>query len=320
MKADKVEKMINDIKQAVSILRAGGLVAIPTETVYGLGADATNPNALRKIFLIKQRPIDHPLIVHLGSPAEVTKWAQNVSPEAWSLINAFWPGPLTLVLQKAPHVHDLITGGQYTIGLRIPAHPIAQALLQEFGSGIAAPSANLFGRISPTTADAVREELGDAVDLILEGGQCEVGLESTIVDMRGAQPVILRPGMITATQIEAVLHQSVSAKKNNAPRVPGSVESHYAPVTPTYLMDTKELALFMENIKEQDMPFIVVGFTKKNISTVVMSSDPITYAHDLYQVLRELDKKNLRRIIIEAVPDIPEWDAIRDRLQRATYK
>jgi len=310
----------NDISKAVKILQAGGLVAIPTETVYGLGADAQNPAAIRKIFLVKQRPIDHPLIVHLTETAQLTEWAIDVSPAALCLARAFWPGPLTLILKKASHVSDWVTGGQDTIGLRVPNHPVALAILKEYGSGIAAPSANRFGRISPTTAQAVREELGDAVDLILEGGQCAVGVESTIVDVSGEHPVILRPGMITAQQIESVLQQQVATQKKNAPRVSGSLESHYAPVTRTRLMPTPELKLFLREVGQQNtFAFIVWSEVGEGRNVIQMSSDSRQYAHDLYHVMRELDKKGLQEIIIEAVPEMIEWDAIRDRLQRAAH-
>jgi len=234
-----------EMTKAVDILRAGGLVAIPTETVYGLGADARNPSAVQKIFQAKQRPSDHPLIVHIGEIAQLHEWAVDISPEAWLLAKTFWPGPLTLILKKAPEVSELVTGQQTTIGLRMPNHPVALTVLKEFGGGIAAPSANRFGRISPTTAEAVQEELGDAVDLILEGGQCAVGVESTIVDVSGEQIAILRPGMITAEQIVAVLKQPVLTTPKNAPRVSGSMESHYAPLTPTKLMSIDEKRNFL---------------------------------------------------------------------------
>ena len=193
------------IKAAVTILRAGGLVVFPTETVYGLGADAANAAAVRKIFAAKGRPADHPVIVHLASDRDLTRWASDIPPAVRQLAERFWPGPLTLVVRRAKSVSDEVTGGQDTIGLRVPSHPIAQALLNAFGGGIAAPSANRFGHISPTTVRHVREELGDRVDLILDGGACEVGIESTIVDVSGGTPVLLRPGRVSEEEIEAVL-------------------------------------------------------------------------------------------------------------------
>jgi L-threonylcarbamoyladenylate synthase len=309
----------NNILKAVSVLRKGGLVAIPTETVYGLAADARNPEALRKIFLAKGRPIDHPLIVHLAEPAELSLWASNISDTAKRLAQAFWPGPLTLILQKASGISDLVTGRQDTIGIRIPHHPVALALLNAFGSGVAAPSANRFGRISPTTADAVREELGDAVDFVLEGGVCEVGLESTIIDVTDETPVILRPGMISAEEIERVIDRAVSHSKNKAPRVSGSLVSHYAPMTPTHLVESAAISDFLNEI---ELPAVVMGFEKtfslSSVDFVQMPHDAKTYAHELYQVLRQLDKKHYCHIVIEAVPKEVEWDAIRDRVEKAS--
>lgn len=316
--------MHSSIKQAVTILQQGGLVAMPTETVYGLGADARNPVALRKIFQAKQRPIDHPLIVHIAHIAQITEWVSEVPDIARQLANAFWPGPLTLILPKAPSVLDLVTGNQKTVGIRIPRHPVAQALLQQFGGGIAAPSANRFGRISPTTADAVYQELGDAVDLILDGGACEVGLESTIVDVSRGHPIILRPGMITAAQIEAVLHQTLNNAIEKSPRVSGSLESHYAPVTKTQLISAAEIPYFLSKVTEDDLPIALVmrtpfETTHKKIHCVMMPMDSQSYAHELYQTLRELDQKHFKRIVIEDVPAIDEWLAIRDRLVKASF-
>ena len=197
------------LAEAVELLRAGELVAFPTETVYGLGADAGNPEALAKIFAAKGRPADHPLIVHVPDVAHLDQWAREIPDAAHLLAQAFWPGPLTLILKRQPTVPDLVTGGQDTVGLRIPHHPLALQLLKAFDGGIAAPSANRFGHISPTTAQHVREELGAAVALVLDGGPCSVGIESTIVDLSRGDPVILRPGMISAAQIDQALHQQV---------------------------------------------------------------------------------------------------------------
>jgi L-threonylcarbamoyladenylate synthase len=314
----------NPINQAVSILKQGGLVALPTETVYGLAADARNSEAVRKIFTAKGRPADHPLIVHIADIAQLKEWAVDISEDALLLANTFWPGPLTLILKKAPAVLDLITGGQDTVGLRIPAHPLAREVLKEFGSGLAAPSANRFGRISPTTAQAVKEELGNEVDFILEGGPCEVGVESTIVDMSSDEVVILRPGMITSNEIEAVLKRSVSVFRKNAPRVSGSLESHYAPETVTQLLPRDELLVFLKNIKSEHLPIAVMSLQMlprmEGVSLVEMPGSCNAYAHDLYNILRELDKKKFQKILIETVPSGEDWDAIRDRLTRATFR
>lgn len=315
--------MQGDIKQAVKILQQGGLVAFPTETVYGLGADAKNPAALLKIFQAKGRPADHPLIVHIADKSQLMEWAQEVSPAANALIEAFWPGPLTLIFKKAPLVLDIITGGQDTVGIRMPRHPVAETLLQNFGSGLAAPSANRFGRISPTTADAVREELGATVDLVLDGGQCAVGVESTIIDVSTEIPVILRPGMVTKAEIEAVLQQSILTEQKNSPRVSGSHESHYAPKTKTHLVDAKNIPQFLGAMTPEQLPiaFVLVKtkfLPREGVDCIAMSTDPKQYAHDLYSTLRELDKKNYQQIIIESVPVNGDWDAIRDRLSRAS--
>ncbi|HEX9452146.1 MAG TPA: L-threonylcarbamoyladenylate synthase, partial [Burkholderiales bacterium] len=223
--------MVSDeeIEKAAAILRAGGLVAFPTETVYGLGADASNPTAVRKIFAAKGRPADHPVIVHVAGTSDLKHWAAEVPRSAWLLAEKFWPGPLTMVLKRAAHVSDLITGGQDTVGLRVPSHPVAQQLLKAFGGGIAAPSANRFGRLSPTTAQHVREELADAVNLVLDGGPSDVGIESTIVDLTRETPAVLRPGRISEQQIADALLVQLGGTAAGRPRVSGSLESHYAP-------------------------------------------------------------------------------------------
>jgi L-threonylcarbamoyladenylate synthase len=312
-----------EIDKAVAALRAGELVGMPTETVYGLAADAGNPVALRRIFAAKGRPTDHPLIVHLADVSQLSVWAREIPEAALELAAAFWPGPLTLILKKRPEVLDLITGQQDTVGLRVPSHPVAQAVLKAFGGGVAAPSANRFGRISPTTALAVREELGGVLEIVLDGGQCDVGVESTIVDVTGDVPVILRPGMITAAQIEAVLQQMVAAEKVNAPRVSGSLESHYAPETQTVLVRSEDLQPFFEAVAESDLPRVLLcyshfGMHPSGVEVIAMPDNAKAYAYDLYRVLRDVDKKNFRQIVIEVVPDQPEWAAVRDRLLRAS--
>jgi L-threonylcarbamoyladenylate synthase len=316
MKSDE-----QSIQEAVALLRAGELVAFPTETVYGLGADASNEAALAKIFAAKGRPADHPLIVHIASMSQLTEWASEVPAIAQVLAEAFWPGPLTLILKKAPGVNDFITGGQNTIGVRIPNHEMALALLQAFGGGLAAPSANRFGRISPTTAAAVNEELGAAVAQVLDGGQCVVGVESTILDISDGTPVILRPGMISVAALELVLKQPVLLQKTNQPRVSGSHAVHYAPQTPTELVTSENIQKALNHA----VPCALVCYSAitqpvPGVQVVEMSHDPQQYAHDLYFVLRDLDKKNLLRILIEEVPLTHEWDAVRDRLSRASAK
>lgn len=315
--------MTIEITEAVKILHAGGLVAIPTETVYGLGADANNEAAVRKIFIAKERPYDHPLIVHLADVSQLPEWARDISPTALRVAKAFWPGPLTMILKKQPHVLDIVTGSQDTIGLRIPRHPIAQALLKTFGGGVAAPSANKFTHISPTTAAAVHEELGDKVDIILDGGDCEVGLESTILDLTTETPVILRPGMITAEALSQVIGVPVVLSRQDSPviRAPGMHHLHYAPTTKTVLMEMKDINDFLQT---NDLPVALVTHSQfdlhefRNVHHVQLSHDAMVYAHDIYRTLRELDNQHFNCIVIEAVPESAEWEAIRDRLRKAS--
>ncbi len=234
----------DDIPAAAAILRAGGTVAFPTETVYGLGADASNPLAVRQIFEIKGRPDYHPLIVHIADVSQLHLWAENIPDAAWRLAEQFWPGPLTLILPRRGNVLDEITGGQDTVGLRVPAHPVALALLRAFGGGIAAPSANRFGRVSPTTAQHVRDELGSRVDVILDGGPCYVGVESTIVGLTTGKAVLLRPGGLSIEAIEHVLKQKIlrTSPAAHTERVSGLLDSHYAPATPIEILPVGALS------------------------------------------------------------------------------
>ncbi len=314
------------IARAVELLRAGELVAIPTETVYGLGADASNPAAVAKIFAAKGRPADHPLIVHLPAADHLERWAREIPAAAQKLAAAFWPGPLTLILKRQPTVPDAVTGGQDTVGLRVPNHPLALELLRAFDGGIAAPSANRFGRISPTTADHVREELGDRVALILDGGPCRIGIESTVIDVTRGAPVVLRPGSITAADIEqaanlgTVRSEPFSGGKGT-PRVSGSLEAHYAPHTPMRLVESAELPGKIAQALDSGRRIAVLAFqpiTKcAGVESLNASTDPVRYAHDLYARLRELDHLNADLILVESVPELPAWLAVRDRLGRA---
>ncbi len=308
------------IRRAVKILKAGGLVAFPTETVYGLGADASNAEAVKRIFAAKGRPVDHPLIVHIGSATQIVVWARDVPTTAWRLAEAFWPGPLTMILRRARTVCDAVTGGQDTIGLRVPAHRVALSLLREFGGGIAAPSANRFGRVSPTSAAHVVAELGDAVDLIVDGGSCSVGIESTIVDLTG-QPRILRPGKISREAIEAVLSTRLDESVMEAPRVSGALQSHYAPHTPVRWVEPERLDVVLDEVTTRT-GVIALRPEPRNCSSRVaawrtMSADPALYAQDLYAQLRALDELRLDQILIEEPPDVTEWEAVRDRLRKA---
>jgi L-threonylcarbamoyladenylate synthase len=319
--------MTRDFGRAVELLRAGELVAFPTETVYGLGADATNPAAVARIFAAKGRPADHPLIVHLAGHDAVDRWAEEVPAVAWELMEAFWPGPLTLILKKQAWVPSTVTGGQDTVGLRVPGHPVALELLRRFAAdgepgGIAAPSANRFGHISPTTAAHVGEELGDRVALILDGGPCTVGIESTIVDCSRGAPVILRPGHISAAHVEVVSGVQPRLVAGGAPRVPGALEAHYAPQTPLRMVAGERLIDFLGAQRKQGARCGVIGHSQPPQAGVphlwrLLSADPVAYAHDLYAALRDMDHAGVALIVVEAPPDRPEWTAVTDRLRRA---
>lgn len=314
-----------NIQLATELLRQGKLVAIPTETVYGLGADALNPEAVKRIFTAKGRPADHPLIVHIPDKAALADWAIEIPDNAWKLATHFWPGPLTLVLLKHSDVPMEVTAGQNTVALRVPNHPVALSLLKAFGGGIAAPSANRFCRISPTQASHVEEELGDKVDMILDGDTCQVGLESTIVDLSGPQPRLLRPGQISKFEIESVLQQPLllpeAYEKIHAP---GVMEVHYAPLTKTLLcsQDQIEDILHDDAFKHQDKMGILTfgreinsGLFEKVIVMPVTVND---YGQLLYCKLRELDHDNLDLILVEQTTLTEEWRGVNDRLGKAT--
>ncbi len=307
-----------DVRRAAEILKRGGLVAFPTETVYGLGADASRVTAVARLYAAKRRPLDHPVIIHFGTAEQAFAWARDVPPEARKLAAKFWPGPLTMILKKASKVGGHVTGGQDTIGLRVPSHPVAQELLREFGSGIAAPSANRFGQVSPTTAAHVHQDLEKDVDLVLDGGPSEVGIESTIVDLSGGEPTLLRPGRITAAQIEAVLDTGVLAKQPDSPRHSGDYERHYAPRTPARLVPTHALD---QEIAKLGSKVAVLAFSRPDERVdywLRMAKEPQAYAQKLYAALRELDSARCEMILIEAPPEAPEWAGVRDRLERAT--
>jgi L-threonylcarbamoyladenylate synthase len=333
------------LQQAVALLQAGGLVAFPTETVYGLGADAANPEAVAGVFAAKGRPADHPLIVHLADAGHLAQWAEAIPQTAWALAAAFWPGPLTLILKKQAWVPLAVTGGQDTIGLRVPAHPLARELLRAFATarapmpaGIAAPSANRFGRISPTTAAHVHEELGDRVSLILDGGSCEVGIESTIVDLSRVAPEILRPGAISAEEIARVIGVSPLSHLReagqgqggraqgpplrDAPRVSGSLAAHYAPRTALRLVEASALPVEAVRLAQSGQRVAVLAHSvvdpgDARLSWQSLNPDPAVYAHDLYASLRAMDALGMDALLVESVPASSSWRAIADRLGRA---
>ncbi len=323
------------ITAAAQRLADGSLVGMPTETVYGLAADADNATAVHRIFEAKGRPSDHPLIVHLapgdgahGWRAGVDHYARDVPAFATALMQAFWPGPLTLILPRRAAVAAVAAGGQDSVGLRCPSHPVAQALLSAAAalgvSGVAAPSANRFGRVSPTTAAHVVEEfaaLGDGDLLILDGGACRVGIESTIVDCTRPHPVLLRPGMVTVAQLEAACGQPVRERDEAAPRASGTLESHYAPRARVRLMDAKQLRAAFQ-LLGQDAKHIAVYArstfeTARSVPRRRMPDDAAAAAHELFAVLRELDATGVNLIWVETPPEDPAWDGVRDRLQRA---
>ena len=312
-----------NISTAVQRLRQGKLVCFPTETVYGLGADAGNAQAVARIFALKGRPSNHPLIVHLADSAQLTHWARNVPAAAWDLAAAFWPGPLTLILEKAPWVPPAVTGGQQTIGLRIPAHPLALELLRQFGGGLAAPSANRFGQVSPTTAAHVLAEFGAEAPMILDGGPCRVGVESTILNLVGGDTVLLRPGRITPSALAAVLGRVPrNHQAGDQVRAPGLLVSHYAPRTPLQLCPAEELVGFCNRHPQLRMALLCGRVTApsnlpEQASLIAMPDNPADYGQGLYATLRELDGQGYDLILVANPPTEEPWQAIHNRLSRA---
>ena len=308
--------MSAEVRRAAEVLKRGGLVAFPTETVYGLGADASNAKAVARLYAVKGRPADHPVIVHFASSEQAFAWAREVPESARKLASRFWPGPLTLILKRGKPAQDFVTGGQDTVGLRVPSHPVAHEMLSLFGSGVAAPSANRFGLVSPTSAAHAREDLGGDVDLVLEGGPSEVGIESTIVDLSGDGAVLLRPGAITKDQISS-LGISLQDRTEKSPRHPGGLERHYAPRTPARLVPSFALDKEISSMGDR---VAVLAFSRPDERVdywLRMPRDPAAYAQRLYAALRELDSAGCEAILVEAPPEAAEWEAVRDRLQRA---
>jgi len=313
------------LQQAAALLAAGELVAFPTETVYGLGARADDDTAVAKIFAAKGRPASHPLIVHVAEPRDAERFAADMPELACRLIDAFWPGPLTLILPRAAGMAEAAAGGQNSIGLRCPSHPVAQALLVEARRlgvpGIAGPSANRFGRVSPTLASHVTEEFGDAL-AVLDGGACEVGIESSIVDCSRGHPVLLRPGVLTRARIEAAAGEPLRAPDADAPRAPGTLAAHYAPKARLRLMSQQMLTSALQMLADQPLKLAVYSRSvplgaAKGVRHRRMPALPDQAAHELFSVLRELDAEGAQLIWVEEPPADPEWDGVRDRLLRA---
>ena len=312
----------SEIEHAVAVLRSGGLVAFPTETVYGLGADASNPSAVRSIYEAKGRPADHPVIVHVADAIQIANWAREIPESAHKLARRFWPGPLTLVLKRGSGVSDVVTGGQDTVAVRVPSHPVAQRLLRHFGGGIAAPSANRFGRVSATTAEHVRQEFGHAVECVLDGGEADVGIESTIVDLSAGAPRLLRPGWITARAVEEAAGRELAVAGDAAPRAPGTLAAHYAPRTPVVLAEGDLLLELATSLTRQGRRVAALAFSAARpvdprITWISAAREAGPFAHDLYAALRRLDEAGCDAILVERPPQTPEWAAVNDRLTRA---
>jgi L-threonylcarbamoyladenylate synthase len=317
------------IDAAARALAAGSLVAFPTETVYGLGADAENPAAVAAIYAAKGRPQDHPVIVHVAPGASLDYWCAEIPSEARQLADAFWPGPLTMILKRAPNIPAAVSGGQDTVGIRCPSHPVAIRLLQSFKGGkggVAAPSANKFGHVSPTTAQHVRDEFGadPRIAAVLDGGQSEVGIESTIVDLSRLAthgPVLLRPGHISAEAIAAVIDRLPSRPDAAAPRASGTLESHYAPHTPVAMQDTATLSGTLARLHEAGRKVALIHYSPLPPvhAEVALPATPEGFAHALYAALRAMDGVGADLILVEAPPQDGAWLGVNDRLRRAAH-
>ncbi|RYZ15630.1 MAG: threonylcarbamoyl-AMP synthase [Myxococcaceae bacterium] len=309
------------LDRAVELLRRGGVIALPTETVYGLAANAEDELAVRRVFAIKGRPATHPLIVHIPGAEHLSQWARVIPDEAQALAKAFWPGPLTLVLPRTARATDAVTGGQDTVALRVPGHPVALEVLRRMGGGVAAPSANRFGRVSPTTAQHVQQDLGGDVDLVLDGGPSTVGVESTIVDLSSGAPAILRPGGLATEEVERVLGRAVPVRASTTVRVSGSLASHYAPRAGVVLAEQGEA---LTKVKEQQAKGLRVGMLGPatmllplNIKRFDVPEDPIDAARVLYARLREADEQALDVLVVHLPLATGLGIAVRDRLTRA---
>jgi len=322
-----------DIEHAAALLDAGELVAFPTETVYGLGGDAASPDAVARIYAAKGRPANHPVIVHLPPDGDPQYWAAEWPEAAQKLVDAFWPGPLTLIVKRHARIPDAVSGGQDSVGLRCPSHPVAQKLLAAFSrrrgghGGVAAPSANRFGHVSPTTAQHVRDEFGASVH-VLDGGASDVGIESTILDLSRGFPALLRPGHVSPHDIARVLGEAPRLPDGSdatAPRASGTLKAHYAPRTPLALLPFEALEPMLVAARASGEPVALVArvscagawASAPGVYFVAAPEDPQRYARELYSLLRALDRANVARILIEKLPDTIEWIAVNDRLGRA---
>lgn len=306
-----------DIEQAKDILASGELVAIPTETVYGLAADASNPEAVKKIFAAKGRPANHPLIVHIGAVEQLSEWAKDIPQQAYQIAKAYWPGPVTLLLSKADQATPVVTGGLDTIGIRMPAHDVFATLLKSSGMAVAAPSANPYKKLSPTSAQHVLNSLGGKIAAVLDGGDCTHGLESTIIDLTQKPFRILRSGPVTAAQLSETLGEEVLSPKAHTVAVPGNVTSHYQPNTRVRLVDLAEI----ESAKGGNIACLhISAIENQGFQSKQMPTDVALYSHDLYRALDEADKWGCEEIWVERPPISDEWLAVHDRLSRAQSK
>jgi L-threonylcarbamoyladenylate synthase len=320
-----VTRLASTIDAAARALRDGGLVAFPTETVYGLGADAANADALRRLYRVKGRPADHPVIVHVAAGVDIDDYALDVPDVARALAAAFWPGPLTLVLRKRPgRVADEATGGRPTVGLRVPDHPVALALLDAFGGGIAAPSANRFGRVSPTTAAHVRADLADAIDVVLDGGPTRIGVESTIVDASEAEPLILRVGGIGEDEVARVARHALTRRDRGEIAAPGTLASHYAPDARVELVPLEAVVRRATSLLRAGTKVGVLALKPPDgppeLVVLDAPSDVDEYARVLYARLREADEAGIEVLLVVPPPPEGVGVAVRDRLQRASAK
>jgi L-threonylcarbamoyladenylate synthase len=317
----------NSVTQAVDLLQRGEAVALPTETVYGLAADASDIIAVNKIFEAKGRPKNHPLIVHIPDVSHLENWAKTIPNIAYDLATLFWPGPLSILLPKADHVHYEVTGGLDTIALRIPAHPLFLEVLTKLNKGLAAPSANRYKQLSPTIAEQVMQGLGGRIAAVLEGGPCQHGLESTILDLVSEKPRVLRAGPVTQQQLETAMGHSVDTPKNHAEAVPGNVEAHYQPNTPLHILSSTQLLAKIDSLLQKNCHLIVwsdtiverckkVNFPASKWSN--LENDAALFGRDLYVTLYRVDQTFPSQIIIEQPPQSDAWAAVNDRVSRAS--
>ncbi len=315
--------MLVDTKQAIVLLKQGQVVAIPTETVYGLAADASNDKALRQIYAIKQRPADNPLIVHIAAASQISDWAAEFPPLAQKLAKAFWPGPFTLVLPAKPHVSLIVRGNQPTVALRVPSHELALQLLKESGLALAAPSANKFTQLSPTTASHVATSLGEDIP-VLDGGACKVGIESTIVSVIGDDWQLLRLGMVSEASIETLAGKPALKNQVDLPKAPGQHLLHYSPKTPIKLFPSREALINYVKVSKKSCAALLIGEGEDidklpNCQHLTLSKQAMQAAEQLYSALHAMDAFNVEQLLVEAPPNAPEWLAILDRLTRAAH-